>query len=42
MKKATSLTPPSTGLSDTQFSALKVLESMIANKDQKNIADIYV
>ena len=36
MKSATSLTPPSTGLSGIQFSILNVLESMIL-KDQKKI-----
>ena len=41
MKSATSLTPPSTGLSGTQFSfsILNVLESLIA-KDPKNITTL--
>ena len=34
MKNATSLTPPSTGLGDIQFSMLNVLESLVS-KDQK-------
>ena len=39
MKSATSLTPPSIGLSCTQFSILNVLKSLIT-KDQKNITTV--